>query len=114
MRWGLAKGTPVEHSALQDRFGKVVLRRRLEAQLSQEKLANTTGIHRNYLSLIERGKHMPTLAVVQGLATAFGIRMSQLLAEVEAEETPQEEPPALPRGRPRKDKPKTAPRRKEQ
>jgi hypothetical protein len=45
---------------------------------------------------------MPTLAVIQKVAAAFGSSMSPLLAEVESEEAAQDEPPALPRGRPRK------------
>lgn len=99
-----AKGHPdVDLPELQRRFGKVVLRRRLEAQLSQEKLAETAGVHRNHLSLIERGKHLPNLALVHGLAGVFGVSMSALLAEAESEAAPADEPPALSKGRPRKE-----------
>ena len=98
----LRKEPCVELSELQRRFGKVVLRRRLEAQLTQEKLADTAGVHRNHLSLLERGKHMPNLAMVHNLAVTFGVSMTTLMSEVEAEEMPQDEPPALSRGRPRK------------
>ena len=98
----LRKEPRVELSELQRRFGKVVLRRRLEAQLAQEKLADTAGVHRNHLSLLERGKHMPNLAMVHNLAVAFGVSMTTLMSEVEAAEVPSDEPPALPRGRPRK------------
>lgn len=89
-------------SELQRRFGKVVLRRRLEARLSQEKLAETAGVHRNHLSLIERGKHLPNLALVHSLAGVFGVSMSALVAEAESEVEPADEPPALSKGRPRK------------
>ncbi len=92
----------MELTELQRRFGKVVLRRRLAAQLGQEQLADTAGVHRNHLSLIERGKHMPNLALVHNLAVAFGVSMTTLMSEVESEEMPKDEPPALPRGRPRK------------
>ncbi len=110
---GLRKEPRVELPELQRRFGKVVLRRRLEAQLAQEKLADTAGVHRNHLSLLERGKHMPSLAMVHNLAVAFGVSMTTLMSEVEAEEMAQDEPPALPRGRPRKnEKVKSAPRSK--
>jgi len=37
-------------------FGKQVRERRTEEKLSQEKLAQTVGISRNYLSQIERGQ----------------------------------------------------------
>lgn len=88
---------------LQWRFGKVVLRRRLAAELSQEDLAAKVGIHRNHLSLLERGKHTPNLAVAHKIAIALGVKLTTLIAEVEDEKTPLDEPPALPKGRPRKD-----------
>lgn len=100
--------------AIKIRFGKVVLRRRLTAQTGQEEFAAKAGIHRTTLSLIERGKHMPNLAMVHQLATAFGVTMATLVAETENEETPQDEPPALRRGRPRKqEKAKESPHAKE-
>jgi len=92
----------VDLSELQRRFGKVVLRRRLAAKLGQEKFAHEVGVHRTFLSRLEQGKHLPNLALVHKLAIAFGVSMTELMAEVENEETPLEEPPALPRGRPRK------------
>lgn len=88
---------------LQRRFGKIVLRRRLEAELSQENLAAQVGIHRNHLSLLERGKHMPNLAVAHKIATAFGVKLATMIAEAEDETTALTDPPALPKGRPRKE-----------
>ena len=91
----------MELPELQRRFGKVVQRRRLEAKISQEELVNKVGCHRNHLSLIERGQHLPNLALVHNLANAFGVTMATLMSEVENYEE-QDEPKALPRGRPRK------------
>jgi len=51
--------------------------------MSQEELAGKANLHRNYVGLLERGLRMPTIAVVQQLATALGTSMSKLLAEVE-------------------------------
>lgn len=104
--------TPVDLLELQRRFGRVVLRRRLAAQIGQEKLADAAGMHRTHLSLLERGKHMPSLAVVHKLATAFGVSMTALMGEVEAEVEPGDEPPPLPRGRPRKETNATHPKPK--
>jgi transcriptional regulator with XRE-family HTH domain len=67
------------------RFGRVLRRCREAANLSQEALAAAAGLHRNYVGLIERGQRMPTLGVVEQLATALGMRMSKLVAAVEAE-----------------------------
>lgn len=93
----------VELSDIQARFGKVVLRRRLEAKQGQDEFAAKAEIHRTTLSALERGKHLPNLALIHKLAAAFGVKMSVLVAEAEDEKTPLDEPAALPKGRPRKD-----------
>jgi transcriptional regulator with XRE-family HTH domain len=90
----------VDAQELQRRFGAAIRRRRLEARLGQEKLADQAGVHRTHVSLIERGQGMPTLVVIHKLATALGTTMAALLAEVESDNPPAEEPPAIPRGRP--------------
>ena len=57
------------------------LRRRREAKgLSQEKFAFEAQIHRTYISDIERGARNPTIAIVQRLADALGVTVSELLA----------------------------------
>ncbi len=90
---------------LRNRFGQIIRRRRLIAQVGQEALADLAKIHRTHLSLIERGLRMPTLFVVQQLALALTTTMVELMRDVESQENPDEEPPPLPRGRPRKKKP---------
>ena len=103
MRWGFPKGSlVVKLSALKVRFGKVVLARRLRAEIGQDEFAEKAGMHRTTLSALERGKHLPNLAMIQKLAKAFGVDMATLVAEAEDEETPLNEPPSLPKGRPRK------------
>ena len=89
---------------LRTRFGQVVRRSRLLAQSGQETLADSAKIHRTHLSLIERGGRMPTLFVVQQLAKALDTTMVELMKDVESGEPLGEEPPPLPRGRPRKKK----------
>jgi transcriptional regulator with XRE-family HTH domain len=76
---------------LQQQFGTVLRRRREAAGLSQEALAARAKLHRNYVGLLERGQRMPTILVVQQLATALGTTMSKLLAEVERESQPDPE-----------------------
>ena len=89
---------------LRTRFGQIIRRRRLIAQVGQEALADLAQIHRTHLSLIDRGQRMPTLFVVQQLAKSLDTTMVDLMRDVESDEPLGEEPPPLPRGRPRKKK----------
>jgi len=66
-------------------LGREIMKAREVLQQSQEALAFEAGIHRTYVSLIERGKKSPTLAVIVRLATALGIKPSELLRRVEVE-----------------------------
>jgi transcriptional regulator with XRE-family HTH domain len=68
---------------LQRKFGEVVRRRRQAAGLSQEALADRAGLHRTYISLLERGQRAPSILVVQQLAKALDTTMASLVAEVE-------------------------------
>lgn len=91
-------------NALKTRFGQIVRRRRLLAQIGQEALADAAKIHRTHLSLIERGERMPTIYVVHQLAGALNTTMVELTRDLESNEPLGEEPPPLPRGRPLKKK----------
>ncbi|CAI8841170.1 Helix-turn-helix transcriptional regulator [Pseudomonas marginalis] len=64
-------------------FGKVLRQKRKEAGLTQEQLAHDADIQRNYVSLIERGIHLPTIAVVFKLAQALRCPPSVLISELE-------------------------------
>ncbi len=70
-------------ATLQKQFGQVVRRRRQKVGLSQEALADAAGLHRTYISLLERGLRMPTIGVVQKLARALKTTMASLIAELE-------------------------------
>jgi transcriptional regulator with XRE-family HTH domain len=52
--------------------------------LSQEALADKAGLHRTYISLLERGLRMPSILVVQQLAKALDTTMASLVGEVES------------------------------
>lgn len=60
-------------------FGKRILQLRYDAGWSQEELADRTGLHRTYISGVERGVRNPTLIVIGKLARAFSISPSELL-----------------------------------
>lgn len=64
------------------------------AGLTQEALAHEAGLHRTYVSLLERGLRMPTIEVVRRLARALGTSMTALIAELEGVNlhNPQEQP----------------------
>jgi len=64
-------------------FGKVLRERRKQAGLTQEKLALEADVQRNYVSLIERGVHQPTINIIFKLASALGCKPSDLVADVE-------------------------------
>jgi len=67
----------------EDLFGAVVsdLRRRLG--ISQEELGFQAGVHRTYISQIERGLKSPTLTVILRLSKALHKPASRLIASVE-------------------------------
>lgn len=60
-------------------FGKILRLVRKEAKLSQEQLALSAGVERNFVSLIERGVNQPTIRVVFKLAHALGVSPSKLI-----------------------------------
>ena len=61
-------------------FGENVRRLRRAKEISQEELAHMAGIHRTYLSQVERhGGRNPTIKVVQRIAEALGTTMGDLL-----------------------------------
>jgi len=66
-------------------FGRVVRRRREEAGLSQERLAETVkpNLTRNYIGMVERGETNPTLSVLESFAVAFGTTVAVLIQEAE-------------------------------
>ena len=64
---------------IRKRLGRNVRRLRLDKGLSQEEYAFEAGIHRTYVSDIERGARNPTLTIIGKLAKPFGIAPGRLL-----------------------------------
>lgn len=65
-------------------FGAAVRAVRTEDGIAQETLAHLAGIERSHMGKIERGEHMPTLALVLKIARALGRSAGELLLETEA------------------------------
>ncbi|MDP9412538.1 MAG: helix-turn-helix domain-containing protein [Pseudomonadota bacterium] len=61
------------------RLGSNVRRLREAKGWSQEAFADEAGIHRTYVSDIERGARNPTITVVEKLAKPFGVAAGRLL-----------------------------------
>lgn len=47
--------------------------------LSQESFADEAGLHRTYISDLERGARNPTITVAEKLAVALGVPIGELL-----------------------------------
>lgn len=60
-----------------------IVRMRKEKGLSQEELASEAGLHRTYVSGIERCVRNPTVLILQKLASALGTTPDALLATPE-------------------------------
>lgn len=65
-------------------LGRNVRRQRDEKQLTQEKLAEKSGLDPTYISDIERGLRNPGIKNVAKLAKALGITTSELCKGVDA------------------------------
>ena len=64
-------------------FGEVIAEMRRGAGFSQEVLAERAGVHRTYVSQLERGLKSPTLAVLMKLAEALDTKPSKILLLLE-------------------------------
>lgn len=64
-------------------LGAELRKAREAAGLSQEKLAFKAGVHRTYISMLERGKASPTLETLFRLCDALDLRASDVVRRVE-------------------------------
>lgn len=64
---------------VQHRLAQNLRRLRQARSLSQEAFADEAGVHRTYVSDLERAARNPTIKVVETLATALGVSVSELL-----------------------------------
>ncbi|WP_085809902.1 helix-turn-helix domain-containing protein [Sphingomonas sp. TZW2008] len=65
---------------IRSRLARNVRRLREAKGWSQEDYADRAGIHRTYVSDIERAKRNPTITVVEKLAVPLEVTASELLA----------------------------------
>ena len=69
---------------IRERFGLAVKIRREALGLTQEEFAERAGIHRTYLSDIERGGRNVSLINIERLALALAMKLSELFQIAEA------------------------------
>lgn len=65
-------------------FGAAVRALRTEQGVAQETLANLADIERSHMGKIERGEHMPTLAIILKIARALGCSSADLMTATES------------------------------
>jgi transcriptional regulator with XRE-family HTH domain len=66
---------------VQIRFGERLRAVRQQRGISQEKLAELAGLHRTYVSSIERGERNVSLVNIERLAAALGVAMAELMPD---------------------------------
>lgn len=76
-------GKAVRHD-VRERFGFAVKTRRESLGMTQEEFADKAGIHRTYVSDLERGTRNVSLINIERIAGALGLQMSELFSLVEA------------------------------
>jgi transcriptional regulator with XRE-family HTH domain len=64
-------------------FGALVRRLRLRQGLSQERLGELSGLHRNYIGAVERAERTPSIVAADRLAKALGTTLASVFGELE-------------------------------
>ena len=64
---------------IRQRLGRHIRRLREREGWSQEDYADRAGIHRTYVSDIERGARNPTVLIVEKLAKPFDVKAGSLI-----------------------------------
>ena len=64
---------------IQQRLGTNLKKLRVAKGWSQEQFAFEAGIHRTYISDIERGARNPTISIIEKLANCLGVKAGILL-----------------------------------
>lgn len=63
-----------------NRFGEAVRKARAAAALTQEELADRSGLDRSYIGGVERGERNPTLSVIEKIAEGLGVTLAELFS----------------------------------
>jgi transcriptional regulator with XRE-family HTH domain len=63
-------------------IGREIRRHRVAKKLSQEKLAELAGLHRNYIGYLERGERNPRVDKLFNIAQALDMEFGKLFGDV--------------------------------
>lgn len=66
---------------IKKKFGKNLKRLRLEKGISQESLALSADLDRTYIPSIEKGERNVSITVVEKLANALNVKISELFKD---------------------------------
>jgi transcriptional regulator with XRE-family HTH domain len=69
--------------AFQLALGQAAKARRVQLGLTQEALANDSGLHQRWISNVENGKRNPSYASLRRLADGLSLSASELIARAE-------------------------------
>lgn len=75
----------MDNLQLQQAFGRVIKRIRLEKGISQERLAELVELHRTYISDIERGGRNVSLVNIYRIAEGLNVKSTELFQGMEEE-----------------------------
>ena len=73
----------IEHDKFTLVVGKVIREERKRVGFTQEELGFEADLQRNYISLMELGRHQPTVATLFKLATALKTTPNELVLAIE-------------------------------
>jgi transcriptional regulator with XRE-family HTH domain len=82
---GRPAGSTTHDAELAHAFGAAVRALRMERGIAQESLAHQAGIEHSHMGKIERGEHMPTLAIIFKIAGALECSTAVLMSEAESQ-----------------------------
>jgi len=81
---GRPKGTTTYDPKPAQAFGDAVRSARMARGIAQEELAALAAIERSHMGKMERGEHLPTLALILKVAKALKMSAADLMADTEA------------------------------
>ena len=67
---------------IRKQFGERVRKLREARSWSQEELADQAGLHRTYISSVERGVRNPTITVIYKISEALGVSLAVMMEEL--------------------------------
>jgi transcriptional regulator with XRE-family HTH domain len=68
---------------IEQAFGFILKKIRIEKKLSQEELAHRSNLDRTYISLLERGQRKPTINTLFVLSATLAVKPCDFIKEVE-------------------------------